>query len=65
MSLDTAGGEPARVLHCLLTEPARGELQIVPQLTVEVRPWIQDANWQVAELLYQIAWVRDGLQVLS
>ncbi len=65
MSLDTAGGEPTRVLHCLLAEQARGELQIVPQLTVEVRPWIQDANGQVAELLYQIAWVRDGLQVLS
>jgi hypothetical protein len=46
-------------------EPARGELQIGPQLTVEVRPRIQDCNGQVAELLYQIAWVGDGLQVLS
>jgi hypothetical protein len=65
MSLDTAGGEPARVLHGLLAEPARGEFQVVSQLTVEIQPWIQNANGQVAELLYQIVWVRDGLQVLS
>ena len=65
MSLDTAGGEPARVLHGLLAEPARGEFQVISQLTVEIRPWVQDANGQVTELLNQIAWVGDGLQILS
>jgi len=65
MSLDTARGEPACVLHCPLAKPARGELQVGSQLTVEVRPWIQDCSGQVAKLLYQISWVGDGLQVLS